>query len=94
MGPPPFIGGNTGKREDVVKQIGLQWGRRSSSAETLGVDVIRHPGYGLQWGRRSASAETARALSILFPKIWVNDREHRPQLTRSRALDVDRKRQE
>ncbi len=67
MGPPIGIGGN-GRGGALCGRLGggLQWGRRSESAETLfSLNAAPHIlDYELQWGRRSESAETRRSAVV------------------------------
>src|SRR4051794_40154896 len=43
----------------------LQWGRRSSSAETLPPSILTQVQAQLQWGRRSSSAETPGPAALM-----------------------------
>jgi hypothetical protein len=60
MGPPIFVGGDHDSlRPSAPRARPLQWGRRSSSAETSPYARVSKVAWLLQWGRRSSSAETS-----------------------------------
>ncbi len=58
MGPPIYIGGNTGGRTQHNRQGGLQWGHRFTSVETYKPMSYKCAGEMLQWGHRFTSVET------------------------------------
>src|SRR5438046_603826 len=59
MGPSIFIDGDVTERAAAWGFSQLQWGRRSSSTETvMDLSGSDHYVYRLQWGRRSSSTET------------------------------------